>query len=324
MEGWDFYTTNQTNQRGWSGTLHALTTGRFGGQALLSGGSGQGQYIKPFPSSYGTLTMGLAFQFGNNLTLQDLLVIRAAGTSAVKLGLTAGNILSVRNSGNTVIATGSTILTSNTWYYAEIKAFINGASGTCEVHLNGISASPEITSTTGNFGSTNLDSVMVHPSTNTYTTDDYYACDTSGSTNTGFLGDVRVATLAPSGAGSHAQFTPLSGANYQNVDDATPDDDTTYNYDANPGDIDSFPTAGVPSGATVYGVQENVYARKDDVGARQIAPLVRQGGTDYPGTAAALSAQYIYYSQIYNQDPTGSNWTAANLNADEFGYKMVA
>jgi hypothetical protein len=117
----------------------------------------------------------------------------------------------------------------------------------------------------------------------------------------------------------------LTGANWQEVDEVTPPDgDTSYNYESSVGDIDTFVTPGVSAASTVYGVQTNLYARKDNTGARQVSDIVRQGGTDYAGTTGTLSASYQFFSTLRNQDPTNSNWTAANVNADEFGYKLVS
>jgi hypothetical protein len=129
----------------------------------------------------------------------------------------------------------------------------------------------------------------------------------------------------PNGAGAHSAWTPNGATpNYACVDETTADGDTTYVSDSTPGDIDTYAFADVDASATVYGVQTNLYARKDDAGTRQIAPVVRQSGTDYVGTTVTLGSSYSFYSQIYNQDPTAADWTAAHVNADEFGVKEIA
>jgi hypothetical protein len=261
----------------------------------------------------------------NNQQFFQFRTAAAAVVCSIRVNSSTGK-LEVLNSANSVIATGTTVFVSG-YRFIEIKAFANGASGTVEVHVDGV---VEIASTTVNIGSTAIGQVLFQNVASggtvglATTVDDIYVLNTSGSTNNTFLGDSRVATVWPSGAGSHTQWTPLSGANYTNVDETTPDGDTTYNFDSSVGDIDSFPTVGVDADATVYGVQTNLYARKDDTGTRQIADVIRQGSTDYVGSTVTLASGYSFYSQIHDQDPTGSDWTAATVNADEFGYKLVA
>jgi hypothetical protein len=108
------------------------------------------------------------------------------------------------------------------------------------------------------------------------------------------------------------------------VNEHPPTDDTTYVSDSTPGDIDSYTVTDIDGGATVYAVQTNMWARKDDAATRQIAPVIRQASTDYVGTTVTLGTTYQYYSQLYDKDPTAAAWTAANVNSDEFGVKEIA
>jgi len=112
--------------------------------------------------------------------------------------------------------------------------------------------------------------------------------------------------------------------NFACVNEFPPDSDTTYVGDLTPNDLDSYATADVDGGATVYAVQANLFAEKDDAATRQVAPLIRQAGTDYTGTTFTMASTYNFYSQIYNQDPTGSNWTPTVFNGDEFGIQEIA
>jgi hypothetical protein len=100
------------------------------------------------------------------------------------------------------------------------------------------------------------------------------------------------------------------------------DGDGSFVYDANPGDKDSYIIETFIG--TIYGAQLNIGARKGDSALRQIAPLIRQGGTDYVGTTRTLSADYVFYSWLLDNDPTGSPWLAATINADEFGQELIA
>jgi len=322
MEGFDFETTIAV--RGWSGAVATTTTGpRFGGRCI----SGQATITThPLPSSYSTLIFGAAFWYDGFNTGTALLTMRAGATVVCTMNVNANQQIQIKNSGGTVIATGPTPLQLQVWNYVEIKCFVNAgtpASGTIEVHLNGV---VEIASTAGNFGSSLIDTIGFTGSSGNVTRfDDMYCADTSGAAprNT-FLGDVRIVAIVPTSDGAHTDWTPLSGSHFSNVDEIPPNDDTDYNSDATVGHIDTFGYSDIDTSATVYGVQVHLYARKDDANARQLAPVIRQSGTDNVGTTVTMASTYSYYSQLYNQDPTASDWTPTTVNADEFGVKTIA
>jgi hypothetical protein len=324
IEGFDHLQTAAANAKGWNGLT--LTTGRFGGQAAQS--SGSTTRSKGIGATYTELYVGFAWQSSSPTSTGGEIQLRTGATLTFRIGTDATGHLVIKNSSSTVVATGTTVLLTNTWYYVEVHMLINGASGSCSARLNGVS---EISNTTGNFGSSGVDTIVFTSGGGgpTMTYDDIYICDTTGSAprNT-FLGDVRVATIYPNADGAHAQWTPSSGPNhYDRVNESSgtfPDGDTTYVSDATVGDLDTYTFTSVDGGATVLGVQVNLYARKDDAATRQIAPVIRQSGTDNVGTTVTLSSTYAYYSQIYGQDPTATDWTATVVNGDEFGVKTIA
>lgn len=325
IEGFDHLLAANLTSKGWTVAPNSMQAGRFDGQCARATSAA---IPKALPSTYSTLFGGFAWRVQTVASsAQDLFFVRdtAGGTNLMRIGYDATGKLSIRNSGGTVIATGTTVLTTATWYYIEFKLVIAGASGTIEIHLNGAS---EITTTTGNFGSTNAGAIVLQaPGTSGNSDyDDLYILDTTGSApqNT-FLGDVRVETIYPTADGNHTQWTPNSGStHYTQVDEAQADGDTSYVSDSTPGDLDTYAFGDIDTGATVFAVQRNIYARKDDANTRQIAPVTRQSGTDYVGTTVTLSSSYVTYSQLDNQDPTGSNWTPTTVNADEFGVKEIA
>lgn len=331
QEGFDHYSAAQAPLKGWS-AIPAMTTGRFAAPAGCAN-SQAARYsstttirTKTLPSTYTTLFAGFAFRPSNTLggATATFFALRALTVNALQLQLNAlGNIV-VKNSGGTTIATGTTVLNANVWYYIELELVVNGASGSIEVHLDG---NPEIASTVGNFGSSAIDNVGISGQAgNINDFDDMYILDTTGSApNNTFLGVCRVTTPMPTGTGAHSQWTANGASpNYACVDEFPPDSDTTYVSSGTPGDLDSYVFADVDGGATVFSVQTNHFAEKDDANFRQIAVLVRQSGTDYIGTTYTMASTYNFYQQIYNQDPTGSAWTPAVFNGDEFGTKEIA
>ena len=324
IEGFDHLTAAEVTAKGWTANPSSMQAGQFAGQCARCSFAA---LTKTLPSTYSTVIAGFAYRPDSSADINEFFtILTGAGSTILTLSLDTGTggHLVVKNSGGTTIATGTTVISASTWYYIEVKLFVNGASGTVEVHLGGAT---EIASTTGNFGSTNAGQISLNKQSRgrSWDYDDIYVADTSGAAprNT-FLGDVRVQTIYPTGAGAHTAWTPDSGSNYARVNETLADGDTSYISDATPGDIDTYVFGDIDAAATVLAVQTNLYARKDDANTRQIAPVVRQSGTDYAGTTVTLTSSYVAYTQIYNQDPTVADWTASAVNANEFGVKEVA
>lgn len=326
VEGFDHMIAALVAAKGWSQNPTSVVAGRFAGQAARLAA---GTMAKALPSPVSELHVGFAFRY-TTATTTDICVLRDAGSvNEFRIGglLSSGAmILRLLNSAGTVIATGTSVIPASTWVYIEAHAKIAGASGVGGLHLNG---AVEIADTTGNFGSNNIAS-FGFVGAGVSDIDDVYLLDTTGAApRNSYLGDVRVETLYPSADGTHTQFTPNSGtAHFSRVNEHTgtfPDGDTTYVADATVGDIDSYGVDDLSfSAGTIFAVQTNIYARKDDVAARQIADVVRQGGSDTVGATKTIGATYAFYSQLRNQDPAAADWSIANVNADEFGVKVIS
>jgi len=155
---------------------------------------------------------------------------------------------------------------------------------------------------------------------------DFYACSDTGSDNKGFLGDIRVQAILPSGAGNSTQMTPSAGSNYQCVDEAAPNDDTDYVSETTAGEKDTYAFGNLtPTSGTVKGTQILISARKDDAGTRTIAPVYRPVSTDYDGTTVSIGNSYDYVRQVKDVSPaTSVAWTIAEINGAEFGVKLVS
>ncbi len=319
MDGFDHYGKVEAAEKFWNGTIFAMVAGRgFGGQAMnviINNGVG-----KTLPSSYSTLIAGAALKL--NATSGQLMWLLHSGSIVAAIGVTGTGHLTLIDSTNSQIATGATIIPVETWFYVEIKITV-GVSGTAEVHLNG---GPEITSTVGNFGTQNINQIeFVNQSLGGDTSvDDVYVADTTGSSpQNDFLGNVRVETLYPVADGSYTDWTPkIAGPHYQMVNETLIDGDGTFNYDATPNDKDTYILETFIG--TIYGAQLNIGARQGDATLRQLAPLIKQSGTDYLDTTRTLSSDYVFYSWILSKDPSGADWLAATINADEFGQKLIA
>jgi hypothetical protein len=339
MDGFDL--KNGTGFRGWTfeafeGT-QSYVAGDIGGSAqLLSrfGGTFGAAHVdlyKILSSTYSELVWGFRFYVGAtaNPTQDFCRLLNSAVTVVIaSIRFAAGGVARVVNGSGTTIGTGTRVVAGTGWHYLELRIKINGAAGECQLYVDG---AEDIATTVGDFGSTNLGAIQYYgrwdDGVGNIYVDDVYVLDTTGGAplNT-FLGDSHIETLLPTSDGATLQWTPNTGVTgYTQVDDNPYDGDTTYVYSATPGDISTYGCADLSSvGPTVYAVQPNLMARKDDSGLRQIQPVIRQGGVNYSvGSISTLSTSYALSTSILPLDPLGAAWTSANVNADEFGVSLV-
>ena len=256
-----------------------------------------------------------------------------AGTLQCDLRLVSDGTLQVTRNA-TVLGTTSFVLSTGVVYFIEFKAVISDASGTAEVKVDGSSKLALTSQDTKNTANATANQILIGSGSGTLggnqDFDDLYICDGTGSApNNTFLGDVRVDALFPTGAGNTTELTrggADSGANWSQVEETAPNSDTDYNEHATVGNKDDYSFGDIAhTPVAIFGVQILARAKKDDAGARSLATVTRSGGTDFDGATQALSTSYIYYSDIREVDPaTSAAWTAANLNAANFGVKVAA
>jgi len=214
----------------------------------------------------------------------------------------------------------------NTWHYIEVKATIADSGGTAIVRVDGVEFI-NYTGDTKNTANAYITNILITCGVNGVEVmfDDLYFCNQSGSVNNDFLGDCRIITIRPNGAGALTEWTPSTGSNYQNVDDATPNDDTDYNATDALNAIDTFAFEDISGSGTVRAAVLNLVARKDDAATRKIAGVVRVGGANYAGSDITLASSYAFYQDVREVNPaTSIPWAISEINAAEFGYKMTA
>jgi hypothetical protein len=306
------------------GTASFPASGRNGGNAIQSVGGARWQFVY---DSVATAYFGGAFNFSAAIANNsEFLDVRDATVTHLTYTVNADGSIDIKRggSGGTLLASSAAgVLVSGAYDYYEFKHLIANAGGTAEVLKNGVSvvSFSGDTQNAGTAASTNV-SLYTVTSGNGHWCDIYYG-DTGA-----YWGDIRVECIHPTGAGNSAVLTrggADSGANWSQVEEVVPNDDTDYVTSGTPGDKDTYAYANLTStGGTVRAVQINERARKDDAGARSIVSVARLSGTETDGAVHTLSTSYGSFRSVRTTKPGGGAWAIADVNNAEFGVKINA
>lgn len=351
IDGFDGYTTADLPTRwaapglgAFSGWSINATSGRYG-LACLVGVPGTTAVWRALGGNYTTLIIGFAFKTSIvpvSGQFNPMLQFVGDGSPGPQLRLTVGGVIQlVTSAGTLIVNCPGTSVQANVWNQFEIMITFNTAAGvgTTVIRMN----EQVVGSNTASYDSTMAGSVAYcdtvalgqisdsgafyngNPS-NTSSWDDAFFLDTTGVVNNGFLGDMRVEAVHPTGPGTYTELTPNTGTNWAAVADTTIDDDTTYVHGNAIGLMDTYVFGALSSTPTlVKGFQLTTVMRKDDAGGRIVATQVRSGGSDFTSPKQiSVGDQYAVYTDIWNSDPNGNiAWTGATINAVEAGIKIV-
>jgi hypothetical protein len=323
--------------------------GWFGTKSLSFGDDGFGDtyWIRKTIPETGTVIFGFAFnmtgwlQSAGGAGRADLIArVRHVADGAEHLRVYILNKRHIRiQTPSVILGHALNCIRSEQFCYLEFKFAISDTVGTVDVRVNGINYlsltnqdtrnggsgddcdTIELVGVDGNLGSTNDNSQGLF--------DDFYICDTTGSTNNNFIGPLKVEEIVPDGAGNSAQFTPSTGSNWQNVDE-TPADDSggsgTYNTSATANNKDTHTMSALTNiDGTIYGVQVDSITRVVDATTHTHTNIVRRSTSEANGAAPTISStSYVAVSDMFEQDPAAGPgaWTVTNVNAMEAGYEV--
>ncbi len=307
-----------------------VKTGKMGGYAL-SLWNDAGAWLKP---AYGlttndTVIVGFAWRFGSGTAngyfaqlfdgVTQGVSIRQAGTGGAELSVTP-------STGTAYGTTAGLGLVANTWYYLELKVKCHATAGEYDLHVDGTS----VLSGTGL--NTKIGSHLYHDRFrlqgfyNNPIFDDLYFLDSTGATCNNFLGQMRIETLSPDGAGDSTEFTPDSGSNYARVNGVIADDDTSYveTNQSNYKDLYTYASlAGISNG--IVGVVVNTMCKQSDAASFDLKTLCSTGATESADAGQPVqSFTYLNKRRILELDPdTESGWTVEGVNGAQFGFQLV-
>jgi hypothetical protein len=130
--------------------------------------------------------------------------------------------------------------------------------------------------------------------------------------------------LDADGDGDTSAWTPTSGANYTNVDEAVPDDDTTIVETNTVNAIDHYTLENLPSEVdTIYAVKADIYARETASGVNDIQVIQRLSGASVNSATKTLSQNYERHGFVRALDPSGGAWSVADVNSLQIGQELI-
>lgn len=334
-DSFDHYNTSQLARK-WDGVSSANCT-------IASGGRNGTNCYQPIGGCFltknltanaGTIIVGGAIKLATAVDQSYYLKLMDNTTVQTMFFInTDGSISAYNGSGTLLGSSAPGVLTTpfSVYNYVEVKVLFHASAGTVEIRVNGSSTpvlnlTGKVTAVSGNAYINRVQLARDQPNANMMVMwDDFYICDTAGSTNNTFLGDTRVECVLPSGAGNSAQFTASAGSNYQCVDENPANDDTDYVSSSNVGDKDTYAMTNLSStSGTVKAVCVTSVDRKDDSGARTHSHVVRLSGSESTGTAFSPTTSYSVHQTPFETKPGGGAWTITDVNNAEAGLTIAS
>lgn len=315
-----------------AGVASRVPSTRFGyGYMLQLGTSASTVATFGFPTPSTKVTVGVAFMLTalpGSAAFVVSLAADAGATQHTAATVNPNGSVSLTRAGVVLATSAAGLVGGGQWHYWELTSTISDTVGVASLRLDGAEVATFTGDTKNSGTSTLIDSVKLHcaVANNNGWHDDLYVLNDQGPAPWNApLGDCRVQTLVPTGAGALAQLTPVGSANnWDNVDELPPSV-TDYNSSSTPGQQDTYTMSDLILGTTtILGVSVNANALKNDAGARSLKNLVRVGGTNYAGSTRALAISAVTVPEVWQTNPaTSAAWTPAEVNAIEAGVEVV-
>ena len=336
LDGFDCYPNISDSSNGLQGYWSvynqygdmSIGTGRFGGQCVTVNGyinGNNGQFTKGIPST-NTYALGFATRMNQFLTgtTDYAFQFSTLGSSSIGIGMNSNQQYYVYF-GSTTLCTSPLFISVGAWHYIELEVNIDPTAGFVNLYVDGLLQA----SFTGNTGSSpctavgwGLFNAQDYQHTTNHSYDDIYVKNVATRE-----GERKVQTLVPASDVS-IQWLPSTGSSNYNLINAlpVPASPTQYVYANVVTDQDLYSvTALANSPSVVSCVQIRTCAAKDNAETKTIATVIDSAGTTSVGTTYALTSSYLYYTDIYNNNPhTGGAWNKDTVDALQIGQKVIS
>lgn len=226
----------------------------------------------------------------------------------------------------TLLGTSSTLMATASWNHLEARVTFDGAAGTVELRLNGVTILNLVGQNTVNgtapaAGESSASQAVFKNFGSSHGTrymDDLVCWDDTGAQNNDFIGDRKVFTDMPDADTADADWAPSAGATrFAMIDEIPADGDATYDTTTNAGDRMGVTFPDLP--AEIVAISAVLFlhkTRKTDAGDCNITVHCDSGGDEADGTDRPMTTQYAYYQDVFEVDPhTAAPFTNAAASA---------
>ena len=335
MDGFDLYASNADVSAIYTSNMSLNTTaGRFGGGAIYSGA--YYYYMAyPMPAGHTEVWVGMAYNCQNGSSSGGLLgFYSASGCEGALFYNASSNTLTLcTNSGNNnIVGTVSGVYLLSAYHWIEVHFKMHASAGVMELWVDGVQLLNLTGLNTTSRGGSTLSSVYFANDQSgdglaCYIDDIYILDPTTGSFNTGRLGDSRIETLKPTSDASPNNGTPsTAGAHYAMVSENQNDGTTSYvTITGTSGQEELYGTgslSGTP--ATVRAVKVTNWVEKSDAGALAGNAMAVSSATVGTGASIPFITTFNTVANIFESDPhTSAAWTYSAVNSANVGLKIT-
>jgi len=269
---------------------------------------------------------------------QIMRFVNSSNGPQVSIQLTTTNTLQLRNNLAVQIGSDSAALSNDTWYRLELS--FNPATGAVEARIDGTSFASGSTAT-GSWSRIIVGVITGTPTGDMYV-DDVAVNDDSGSFQNTWPGSGKIIVLKPNAAGDNTGLTTGVSDNtnhYLNVDEVTPDDDTSYNQTSTASQIDDYNLEASGLGASdiinvvAVGVRYRkvtsgtlvfkVRAKAAAAGTVEASPNISSATTTFSTNAEATPK--LYPLTMYDLPGASTTpWSTADLDQAQIGVETVS
>lgn len=341
IDSFDLYNNTTGPQQKWTdGGGNIFTSGSRTGANHVGFGN-TAFYERILDTARSTLIVGTAFSqdgipAGNS---PSFLEFRDGATIQASVGINNGGFLVAWSGGSatTIRGTSATPMSTGLWYHIQCKVVCHATTGSITVKLNDTTVITATGLNTAGSGTAQVNRVRItmrgsdvngNAAPGSYRFDDFYLFNNLGAVNDDFGGDLKVLSALALGNGAvqnFSRFPPAVVSNVLNVKENPPNGDTDYNFSSTVGHIDLYTMTPIANAPIIKSVQVVNTVRKDDAGPRSICAEARVSALNYNGPLT-YSPFNTYTNAIDNFDVnpnTALAWTQAQVNAAEFGLKVI-
>lgn len=289
------------------GGCYSIRCSYFGRQhAVLAGGASE-IYVRDYTYLYSALPaqtqLGAHHIFNNGVTggSSGDLIVRTASTGRMNLYL--GSWQGIDETANRIAFSDENVIVPDVWQKIDYYIKVADSGGRFVAKVDDVTVI-DFTGDTQNSITDLTHFALVGYESSSVFHDDHGINDVSGSLNNSWLPTATIVSLLPDVAA---------------LADVPPDDGTFV--DATTGTRQSA-FVSTPLGTLTAGSPVVLWLRcQRQAGTPTATPYLRIGGINYDGSAISAPAAFDYIYYVWNVNPaTSSAWTAAEVNALEFGW----